>query len=85
MTNIFVTIYFCIWGSCSVGYINEPLPNITTCYAYAEAYMEEIQARAPESSGEMYCMEEQYLAKYIQEFQPTEFKKLEEMMELPKP
>jgi|TARA_E500000318_G_scaffold24399_1_gene24566 hypothetical protein len=47
--------------------------------------MEEIRLRAPESSGEMYCLEEQYLADYIREYQPTEFVNLEEMMALPKP
>jgi|TARA_A100001011_G_C14300029_1_gene840325 hypothetical protein len=85
MTKIFVTIYFCIWGSCSVGWIDEPLLDYTTCNAYANAYMEEIRLRAPESSGEMYCLEEQYLADYIREYQPTEFVNLEEMMALPKP
>lgn len=82
MQTFFIAIYFCFAGSCGVGWVNQPLQGEDTCNAYSQLYSQEIQKRAPESSGEIYCVPESLLGEAIEKFEMVEMKTLEELTSL---
>lgn len=79
MQTLFIAIYFCVAGSCAVGWVNQPFTDEATCTAYSQVYSMELRARSPESQGEIICVTEQELRQAMQQFDIMELKPLEDL------
>lgn len=79
MQTLFIAIYFCVAGDCAAGWVNQPFTDEATCTAYSQVYSTELQARSPESQGEIICVTEQELRQAMQQFDIIELKPLEDL------
>ena len=79
MQTLFIAIYFCVAGNCAAGWVNQPFTDEATCTAYSQVYSMELQARAPESQGEIICVTEQELRQAMQQFNIIEMQRLEDL------
>ena len=75
----FIAVYFCLWGDCAAGWVNQPFTEMQTCNAYSNVYSLEMQKRAPESSGEIYCVPGDVLEEARQKFPMVQLHKLEDL------
>ena len=75
----FVVIWFCLFGDCGAGWVNQPFADINTCNAYSNVYSVEVQKRVPESSGEIYCITAPVLEQAKQDFNMVQLHRLEDL------
>ena len=75
----FIIIYFCLKANCAVGWINQPFTEMETCNSYSNVYSREMQKRAPESSGEVYCVPKEVLSDAREQFSMIQLHKLEDI------
>ena len=75
----FVVIWFCLFGDCAAGWVDQPFTDMQTCSAYSNVYSLEMQKRAPESSGEIYCITAPVLEQARQDFPMIQLQKLEDL------
>ena len=79
MQTLFIAVYFCIAGSCAGGWVDQPFVDEITCNAYAEVYAQEMHARAPGSSGQIFCVTEAELDVAKSKADLLELEKLENL------
>ena len=75
----FIVVWFCLFGDCAAGWVNQPFSDKDTCGAYSSVYSMEMQKRVPESSGEIYCVESHILAQARQDLDMVQLQKLEDL------
>lgn len=79
METLYAVVYFCAMETCAIGWIDEPFQDKLTCTAYSQLYVNEMQTRAPESSGEILCVEKDLLQSAMSQFDFIELKKLDDI------
>ena len=62
-----------------MGWVNQPFDDEITCTAYSQVYSKEMQKRAPESTGELFCVKEGVLKSAMENFDLIEMKRLEDI------
>lgn len=75
----FVVVWFCLFGDCGAGWVNQSFTDMNTCSAYSNVYSLELQKRVPESSGEIYCVSKSVLEDAKQQFPMVQLQKLEDL------